>query len=175
MPIYGPGGLPAEPRGKRAWTRRQRRNLRGSRSAPLAGPAGLPADALVHRGRIRERRRSRRSSAFDLLAIGAALALVGFGLANLYLIGEPGLAERQGLIAVGGLLALAIFWRVRVRYLGVLGWVTYGAAVVLLVGVLAFGLSAKGATRWIALGSFTFQPSELAKLGLLLVLGAALG
>ena len=45
----------------------------------------------------------------------------------------------------------------------------------LLVGVLAVGLSANGATRWIAIGSFTFQPSELAKLGLLLVLAAVLG
>jgi cell division protein FtsI/penicillin-binding protein 2/cell division protein FtsW (lipid II flippase) len=127
------------------------------------------------RRRTLEERRRRRSNAFDLLAVVAALALVGFGLANLYLIGEPQLAVRQGLIAAGGVLALAAFWRVRVRYLGVLGWAAYGAAVVLLVGVLAFGLSAKGATRWIAIGSFTFQPSELAKLGLLLVLAAVLG
>jgi len=36
-------------------------------------------------------------------------------------------------------------------------------------------VSANGATRWLAIGSFTFQPSELAKLGLLLVLAAVLG
>jgi cell division protein FtsW (lipid II flippase) len=117
----------------------------------------------------------RRSNAFDLLAVLAALALVGFGLANLYLIGERQLAVRQGLIAAGGVLALLVFWRVRVRYLGVLGWAAYGAALLLLVAVLAFGLSAKGARRWIAIGSFTFQPSELAKLGLLLVLAIVLG
>ena len=73
------------------------------------------------------------------------------------------------------MLALALFWRVRVRLLGVLGWAAYGAAVLLLVGVLAMGRSANGATRWIGIGSFTFQPSELAKLGLLLVLAAVLG
>jgi cell division protein FtsI/penicillin-binding protein 2/cell division protein FtsW (lipid II flippase) len=110
-----------------------------------------------------------------VLAVVAAIALVGFGLANLYLIGEPQLAVRQGLIAAGGVVALAVCWRVRVRYLGVLGWAAYGAAVLFLVGVLVFGLSAKGATRWIAVGSFTFQPSELAKLGLLLVLAGVLG
>ena len=32
-----------------------------------------------------------------------------------------------------------LFWRVRVRLLGVLGWAAYGAAVLLLVGVLAVG------------------------------------
>ena len=51
----------------------------------------------------------------------------------------------------------------------------YGAAVLLLVAVLAMGLSANGATRWIGIGDFSFQPSELAKLGLLLVLAAVLG
>ena len=105
----------------------------------------------------------------------AALVLVGLGLANLYLTGAVELAVRQGMIAGGGVLALALFWRVRVRLLGVLGWAAYGAAVLLLVGVLGMGRSANGATRWIGIGPVSFQPSELAKLGLLLVLAAVLG
>jgi cell division protein FtsI/penicillin-binding protein 2/cell division protein FtsW (lipid II flippase) len=125
--------------------------------------------------RSRQQRRNRRSAAFDLLAVVAALTLVGLGLANLYLIGATELAARQGAIAAGGLLALAVCWTFRVRYLGVLGWVAYGTAVVLLVAVLAVGITTKGATRWIAIGSLSFQPSELAKLGLLLVLAAVLG
>ncbi|HEV7187561.1 MAG TPA: FtsW/RodA/SpoVE family cell cycle protein [Blastococcus sp.] len=139
---------------------------------PIAGP---PAPGGARRRRTREQRRNRRSGVFDLLAVLAAVALVGLGMANLYLVGERGLATRQGLIAGAGVLALALFWRVRVRFLGVLAWLAYGAAVVLLVAVLGVGLSANGATRWIALGSLTFQPSELAKLGLLLVLAAVLG
>jgi cell division protein FtsI/penicillin-binding protein 2/cell division protein FtsW (lipid II flippase) len=135
----------------------------------------MQAQAGVGRRRTREQRRNRRSAAFNLLAVVAAVALVGLGTANLYLIGASDLAARQGLIAAGGVLALAVFWRVRVRFLGVLAWAAYGAAVVLLVGVLAVGLTANGATRWIAIGSLSFQPSELAKLGLLLVLAAVLG
>jgi len=134
-----------------------------------------PTGGRRSRRPTRQQRRNRRSSAFDLLAVVAALALTALGLANLQALGAADLALRQGLIAAAGLLALAACWRFRVRYLGVLGWITYGAAVVLLVGVLAVGLSANGATRWIALGSFTFQPSELAKLGLLLALAAVLG
>src|SRR4051794_37814079 len=125
MPIYGPAEVPRDPHGNRRWSRRQRRKLRGSTSEPLAGPAGLPPDVLVHRRRIRERRRSRRSTAFDLLAVAAALVLVLLGLENLYLVGGPQIAARQGLIAAGGVLALAAFWRVRTRYLGVLGWIAY--------------------------------------------------
>ncbi|MBB3084005.1 FtsW/RodA/SpoVE family cell cycle protein [Geodermatophilus sabuli] len=142
---------------------------------PISGPAGPLTDVRRGRPRTREQRRALRSGAFDLLAVVAALALVGLGLANLYLVGATELAARQAVIALGGVVALAGFWRVRVRYLGVLGWLAYGAAVVLLVGVLTVGLSANGATRWIAIGSLTFQPSELAKLGLILVLAAVLG
>src|SRR3954452_16782820 len=175
MPMAGPGGPPTDARGSRRWTRRQRKNLRSGASESIPGPAGSRPDRRESRGGLREQRRNRRSSAFDLLAVVCALALAGFGLVNLYLIGAPELAARQGMIAAGGLLALAVFWRVRVRYLGILGWATYGASVLLLIGVLVVGLSANGATRWIAIGSFTFQPSQLAKLGLLLVLAAVLG
>jgi len=137
---------------------------------PLARPTGARGSR-----RTREQRRNLRSGAFDLLAVVAALTLVGLGLVNLHLIGDTELAARQTAIAAGGLVALAVFWRIRIRYLGVLGWAAYGVAVLLLVGVLTVGLSANGATRWIAIGSLTFQPSELAKLGLLLALAAVLG
>ena len=139
--------------------------------------SGGPPTVPQRRGqrRTRQQRRNLRSGVFDLLAVVAALALVGLGLANLYLTGATELAVRQAMIAGGGVLALALFWRVRVRFLGVLGWAAYGAAVLLLVAVLAVGLSANGATRWIGIGPVSFQPSELAKLGLLLVLAAVLG
>lgn len=46
----------------------------------------------------------------------------------------------------------------------------YAVTVLLLLATLAFGLTGNGAQRWIALGPFTFQPSELAKLSLVLLL-----
>ena len=46
----------------------------------------------------------------------------------------------------------------------------FGVTVLLLAVTLAFGLTGNGAQRWIALGPFTFQPSELAKLSLVLIL-----
>ena len=125
--------------------------------------------------RSRQERRNLRSGAFDLIAVVAALVLVGLGLANLYLVGAVDLATRQAMIAGSGVLALALFWRVRVRMLGVLSWTSYAVAVLLLAAVPVVGLTANGATRWIGVGSFSFQPSELAKLGLLLVLAAVLG
>jgi len=52
-------------------------------------------------------------------------------------------------------------------------WI-YLAGVLLLVGVLLFGVGAKGAQRWLALPGFRFQPSELMKLALPIMIAAYL-
>lgn len=50
------------------------------------------------------------------------------------------------------------------------GWYLYGANMLLLAAVLVVGKSVMGSTRWIPLGLFDFQPSEVAKLGMILSL-----
>ena len=47
--------------------------------------------------------------------------------------------------------------------------VVYFAAIVALVLVLVAGVTVQGAQRWINIGSWQFQPSELAKIGLILI------
>src|SRR4051794_41775284 len=95
---------------------------------PIGAPARPPKDRRRGRRRTREQRRNLRGGAFDLLAVAAALALVGLGLANLYLVGETELATRQALIAAGGVLALAVFWRGRGPDPRGPGWAAPGAA-----------------------------------------------
>ena len=46
----------------------------------------------------------------------------------------------------------------------------YALSIVLLVAVLVVGITGGGARRWINLGFFTFQPSELAKTGIIMLL-----
>ncbi|MGH4024355.1 MAG: FtsW/RodA/SpoVE family cell cycle protein [Pseudonocardiaceae bacterium] len=112
---------------------------------------------------------------FDLFAVVAVVVLVTLGVLNLYAIGEPDLAVRQLASAVAGLVLLVVFWNWRGRLLTVLGWCCYGLAVFFLLMVLVIGVEAGGATRWLSLGWFTFQPSELANIGVLLVLAGVLG
>jgi rod shape determining protein RodA len=50
----------------------------------------------------------------------------------------------------------------------------YGLGLVLLAAVLAFGYEGKGAQRWLDLGFFRFQPSELMKLAVPLLVAAYL-
>jgi rod shape determining protein RodA len=53
-------------------------------------------------------------------------------------------------------------------------WYLYGANVVMLAAVMFLGSSAKGAQRWIYIGPFNFQPSEFAKIALIITLAAVL-
>lgn len=112
---------------------------------------------------------------FDLLAVAAVVVLVILGVLNLYAMGERELAGRQLASAVAGLILLAVFWNWRGRLLTVLGWVCYGLAVFFLLLVPVVGVEAGGATRWLSVGWVSFQPSELAYLGVLLVLATVLG
>jgi rod shape determining protein RodA len=53
-------------------------------------------------------------------------------------------------------------------------WYLYGANIVMLAAVMFLGSSAKGAQRWIYIGPFNFQPSEFAKIALIITLAAVL-
>ena len=102
------------------------------------------------------------------------MVLVSAGLANLAAVDGDASAVRQLVIGAVGLGLLAALWRVRVGLLGVMGWISYGVGIAMLGAVLVVGVAANGATRWLALGSFTFQPSEMVKVGLLIVLAQVL-
>jgi len=53
-------------------------------------------------------------------------------------------------------------------------WFTYGITNIALISVLKIGTSALGAQRWITIGGFNIQPSEFAKLGVIITLAAVL-
>ncbi len=56
------------------------------------------------------------------------------------------------------------------RHLRRFWWVIYAGALLLLVVVLVKGLASHGATRWLRVGPISFQPSEFAKLALVIAL-----
>ncbi len=75
--------------------------------------------------------------------------------------------------AVGLVLALGAA-RISYNHLLRWHWVSYAVTNGLLILVMALGSSAKGAQRWISLGGFNIQPSEFAKVGLIITLAAIL-
>ncbi len=101
----------------------------------------------------------------DMPLLVGLLLLSGLGLVVLYSAGgeDMQLVVRQGIrlmIAFGVMLALA---QVAPRHLWRWTPWLYVAGVALLVAVLLVGDTGKGAQRWLRLGPVNFQPSELVK------------
>ncbi|MFB2893609.1 rod shape-determining protein RodA [Aerosakkonemataceae cyanobacterium BLCC-F50] len=78
------------------------------------------------------------------------------------------------LIAVVGICLMLLCARWRYENLIKWHWIIYGITNLSLVFVMIAGTSAKGAQRWIAIGSFNVQPSEFAKLSLIITLAVLL-
>lgn len=72
-------------------------------------------------------------------------------------------------VGVGIMLAIVLFFSVQ-SVLGLPLLIYYGACMVMLVLTFAIGTEVNGAKRWLYLGSVGFQPSEFAKVALLLMM-----
>lgn len=77
---------------------------------------------------------------------------------------------------VGGVGVSFALFIARCRYEKLIQWhwVIYGITNMSLIAVMVIGTTAKGAQRWIPIGSFNLQPSEFAKLGVIITLAALL-
>jgi rod shape determining protein RodA len=74
------------------------------------------------------------------------------------------LIKRQ-LIRLGiGLVAMFLLAQIPVLFYRNISPFVYGIGILLLIAVLAIGVTGKGAQRWLDLGAFRFQPSEILKL-----------
>jgi rod shape determining protein RodA len=135
-----------------------------------------PLTLTPGRGRIGERL---GLAYFDAWLLAAGLGLIGFSIFTLAVAtpdavqGQPlYFAIRQSLYAaVGIVLMLAVaridYSRFREIRVGI-----YSLMIASIVLVLMFGAAARGSRRWIELPYFRFQPSELAKLLLIVALAA---
>ncbi len=104
------------------------------------------------------------------------LMLCSYGLLILYSAsgGDMDYVTRQGIRLGAGFAVMVVLAQFRPRFFAHWAPVLYVLGVALLVGVLLFGVGAKGAQRWIALPGFRFQPSEIMKLVLPLMVAGYL-
>jgi cell division protein FtsW len=101
-------------------------------------------------------------------------ALVLFGLVMVYsassgsaALGNAnplGIVEKQAMYAVVGVVLLVVVSRLELERLRALAPTLVVTALVLCLAVLAVGPRINGARRWLTAGPLVFQPSELAKL-----------
>ena len=94
------------------------------------------------------------------------LVLTLYGLAVLYSAGggEWYYVKRQAIFFCMGYVLMIGVAQVNLAFLERWGWSLYLLGFLLLVLVLVMGVGAKGAQRWLSIGGFRFQPSEVMKL-----------
>jgi cell division protein FtsW (lipid II flippase) len=118
--------------------------------------------------------RTLRSYDWLLIAIVFILSLVG--LAAIYSVD---LSRGEGLsffptqvIAFGvGMVALLVVASLHMTAYQTYAWWIYIGTFILLFGVLIFGVTIRGTTGWFRFLGYSFQPAELAKVALVLILG----
>jgi rod shape determining protein RodA len=101
-------------------------------------------------------------------------ALAGVGYTALYSAGggpEP-YASKHILRFAFGLVMMLSIAMIDIRFIARFSYPIYAVSIGLLVLVLRIGHVGKGAQRWIELGGLQLQPSELAKIGLVMALAA---
>ena len=115
----------------------------------------------------------------DTIIFGIVLVLLGLGMVMVLSsssfhtkkdLGEFYFFEKQLLFSG---LGLAVLWgmsKIPYRVFQKLALPFFVVSLAFLVLVLVFGIPIKGATRWLSLGFISFQPSEIAKLSLVVYL-----
>ncbi|AVX20991.1 MULTISPECIES: putative lipid II flippase FtsW [Carboxydocella] len=131
----------------------------------------------------------RKRHGADLMLLGAILVLLTIGLLMVFSAssieamlpknGNPGefgnplaFFYRQSVAAGIGLVLM--FAILRQDYRKLIGWkkIIFSATIILLVLVLIAGESRNGNKAWLGAGGFSLQPSEMAKLSLVIMLAA---
>ncbi|MGK7871930.1 MAG: rod shape-determining protein RodA [Xenococcaceae cyanobacterium] len=113
----------------------------------------------------------------DWLLLLLVFGLTGFGG---LMIGSTEIKEgltyclQHWIVGGIGLILALIIARWRYELLMQWHWVIYGLTNLFLIAVMVVGVSGGGAVRWLNIFGFNFQPSEFAKLGLIITLSALL-
>ncbi|NEP03044.1 MAG: rod shape-determining protein RodA [Symploca sp. SIO2E9] len=110
-----------------------------------------------------------------LLALSVSLTCLGGLMIRSTELNE-GLTDWWSHWAVGGVGLVLALLIARSRYELLLQWhwIIYGITNFCLVAVMFIGTTANGAQRWISIAGFQIQPSELAKIGIIITLAAIL-
>ena len=104
---------------------------------------------------------------YNFRLIIVLMALISMGV---LLVGsaDPSLQKKQFLGMVLGLIVMVIVSLIDFSCILNFSWIMYGGNILLLLLVKVMGTDANGAQRWLSIGGFQFQPTELAKIILIL-------
>jgi rod shape determining protein RodA len=128
---------------------------------------------------LHDRPRARRLDLVDPFLLLATLLLIGYGLVMTYSVTIEDRAftgdllqpmARAAAYALIGLAVMTVVAFVDYAWLGTFAPLLFIGTLGLLAVVLFIGTSTLGATRWVSIAGFKFQPSEFAKVLMIVVL-----
>lgn len=102
---------------------------------------------------------------FRLVIFLVALSMIGVTLVG---TAASDLKSKQFVGVILGVIVMLILSLMDYSWIMNFQWIMYGFNIVMLVFVRIAGDSANGAARWIGIGSFRFQPTELSKIILII-------
>ncbi|MDD2482552.1 MAG: stage V sporulation protein E [Lutispora sp.] len=114
---------------------------------------------------------------FILLAIGITMVFSASSASSYLKYNDSYLyLKSQGLYAIISIIAMFFFSRLNYKILGKYALLFVIVSLVLLIAIFipGFGYGAKGAVRWIKIGPWTMQPSELAKTAMIIFMARSL-
>ena len=92
--------------------------------------------------------------------------LIGLTFTGVLLVGsaEPALRNKQFFGMMLGAAIMLIVSLMDFSWILNYYWILYGCNIILLLSVWIFGTESNGASRWLRIGGFQFQPTELSKI-----------
>ncbi len=116
----------------------------------------------------------KKITTIDYLVYIIPILLVSMSVSLIYSLvfsnEDSTLAIKQMLFGIIGVVLMALFSIIDYRSYKGLWWILYTISILLLIYVDFFGKVVGGAMRWIDLGFFNLQPSEVAKMALIISL-----
>ncbi len=130
--------------------------------------------------RRRPRKRIKRKGQIDYSLLVIVVFMLAFGLIMVYsassynatlLTGDSlYYLKKQALSCLIGIVAIIVICRVGYKFLKKFAWIIYFIALAACAYVIFFGTSLNNSSRWIFIGPISFQPSELGKIALIILL-----
>jgi rod shape determining protein RodA len=120
---------------------------------------------------------------FDWYGLTLYIMLVGIGLVNIYSavydVDNTAIADafmQKQLIALGiGLVLIFLFQFIDIKFFERYASILFLVSILSLLGLWIFGTEVSGARSWYAIGGFSLQPSEFAKVAVALAIAKHLG
>ncbi len=131
-------------------------------------------------------RKMRARRFYDYSLLFAIIFLTVFGLVMIYSsssysaqlkYGDAGyFMKRQGYIAIGGALIMVLISKINYHFFAKFALLSYLLSYVLMLMVMLtpLGIEVNGKKRWLKLGPLQFQPTELVKIALILLLAVVI-